>query len=100
MGQLAVGVEGLAGRVAAVVVLDMPDVFADDGHGVGAELDILDRTRTGGGKQGGCCGECGAEDGFSVHRILGYFCRTKDTHVRAKILYPMMQILSFFGQNW
>ena len=49
MGKLPVGVEFLAGRVLVVVILDVVHVLADDGDGVGADFDILDRAA---GRQG------------------------------------------------
>jgi hypothetical protein len=41
VGQLAVGVEGLAGGVRAVVILDVVDVLFDDGHGVRSDFHVL-----------------------------------------------------------
>ena len=41
MGQLAVRVEFFARGIGAVVVLDVIDVLFDDGHGVGADFDVL-----------------------------------------------------------
>ena len=44
VGEFPLGVEFLAGRVLVVVILDVVHIFADDGDGVGADLDVLGGT--------------------------------------------------------
>ena len=51
MGQVPVGIELLARGIGTVIILDVIDVLADDGHGVGTDFDVFCGT-AGGQREG------------------------------------------------
>ena len=75
MRELSLGVKGFAGGVAAVIVLDVVHVIADDGNGVGAHLNVFCGV-AGKGKRGG---EGGGEKDSGAHKELRLLFLSKDT---------------------
>ena len=71
----ALGIKGFAGGVAAVIVLDVIHVFADDGYRVRAHLNVFCRVA---GKGKGRCEGYGEKDS-GVHRELRLLFLSKDT---------------------
>ena len=73
--KLSVGIKSFAGGVAAVIILDVVHVFADDGNGVGAHLNVF-YSVAGKCKRGG---ESGGEKDSGVHKELRLLFLSKDT---------------------
>ena len=70
MGLVAFGIEGLAGRVGGVVVLDVIDVVFDDGYGVRSDFDVLG-TAAGGENGRDDDGREGFQNVLEVHIVKG-----------------------------